>query len=476
MALRIRHLCIRLGLIPVLLLAALQPSALSADPVLDPNTVSLHTLPNGLRVVVKEAPAINLVALNVWVRAGSACETEENNGVSHFLEHLMFKGTKKRGAGEFDREIEGLGGIANAVTMEDATQYYVVVAKQYVDQAIEALGDVLSNPTFPEAAVRDEQAIILNELAQGAQNPEQVLADWLGRLSFQKHPYRLPTGGTPESVKRITRAKIVEFYEKYYTAQNMSLVVVGAVTAKEILPKIEAAFQGLRQGPPPERQAAPEPAPEKVQHSTLPGPDQRGYLMIGFRSPGMADKDDVCAMDVLLYVLGEKRAQSGRLNRELRQKRDLVSAVWGDYITLRDPGLVTFYAETDPKKLQQARDAILEQVAQLRETLVPEDELMRAKQLLLGVYTLDNETYDGQAGTLGFYEAKDTYEFALEYADRIAKVTPSDVQRVAQKYLGPNNYSLVLMQPKPKTNPPTAPAQAAQAEAPEEKANDAPAN
>ncbi|NLC58391.1 MAG: insulinase family protein, partial [Armatimonadetes bacterium] len=447
MTLRIHRLC-RVALIPLLWLAATAPAARAA--VLDPAAVSVHTLPNGLRVVIKEAPAINLVALNVWVRAGSADETEANNGVSHFLEHLMFKGSKTRGPGEFDREIEGLGGVHQAVTMEDATQYLVVVAKQYAEQALAALGDVLCNPTFPEAAVREEQRIILAELARAAENPEQVLADWLGRLSFQKHSYRLPTAGTPESVRRITRAMVAEFYEKHYTADNMSLVVVGAVKPAEILPQIEAAFGGLRPGPAPKRAAAPEPAPAKVQHTTLQGPVQRGFLMVGFRSPGMADKDDVCAMDVLLYVLGERRAQSGRLNRELREKRNLVSAVWSDYVTLRDPGLVSFYAETDPDKLEQARDALLAQIARVRETLVPDDEIQRAKQLLLGVYTLDNETYDGQAGTLGFYEAKDTYQFALEYVDRIAKVTAADVQRVARKYLAANAYSLVMMQPKAK--------------------------
>ncbi|HHX38873.1 MAG TPA: hypothetical protein GX715_02815, partial [Armatimonadetes bacterium] len=191
-----------------------------------------------------------------------------------------------------------------------------------------------------------------------------------------------------------------------------------------------------------------EPIPEKVRFSTLERPISRAFLMFGFRAPGMDAKDDVCAMDVLLYILGEQRAQSGRLNREIRQKQGLVSAIWSDYITLRHPGIVTFWAETEPAKLEAARAAILEQIAQVRDTLVPDDEIQRAKMLLLGVYTMDNETYDGQAGTLGFYEAKDTYHFAIEYEERIARVTAADIQRVARKYLGENSYCLAVLRPK----------------------------
>lgn len=425
------------------------PLAAKAGSILDPKTITLYTLPNGLRVVVKEAPGIDLVVLNVWVRAGSADETEENNGVSHFLEHLMFKGTKKRGPLDFQREIEGLGGVANAATMEDATQYWVVVRARHVLAAIEALGDVMTNPTFPDEQMRTETNIILRELMEAAGNPEQVLADWVARLSYRTHPYRLPTAGTRESVRRMTREKVLEFYNKHYVASNMSLVVVGAVKASQILPKIEAAFGALRAGPPPARTYQPEPVPTEVRFRVLSLPNlTRAYQMIGFRSPGMDDKDEVCAMDVLLYVLGERRAQAGRLNRELRERQGLVSSVWADYVTLRHPGLVTFYAESDPSQIEAARAAILAQIAQVRDRRVPEDEIQRAKTLLIGVYALDNETYDGQAGTLGFYEAKDTYQFALEYADRIQKVTPEAVQQVARKYLAEKSYSLAVIRPK----------------------------
>ncbi|HOM80854.1 MAG TPA: insulinase family protein [Armatimonadota bacterium] len=427
---------------------AMAPVPAHAGRILDPATITQTTLPNGLRVVIKEAPSIPLVALNVWVRAGSSDETEENNGVSHFLEHLMFKGSKKRGPGEFDLEIEGLGGLANATTMEDATQYYVVVAQQYALQALEALGDMISNPTFPEEELRRERQIILNEVAQAAEDPQRILSEWINRLSFQSHPYRLPIAGTPQSIRQITREKIQAFYDKYYVAGNMTLVVVGAVKAAEVLPQIEAAFAGLRTGPVPARDYSMEPIPEKVRFSTLERPVSGASLVFGFRAPGMDAKDDVCAMDVLLYILGEQRAQSGRLNRELRQKQNLVSAIWSDYVTLRHPGIVTFWAETEPAKLEAARAAILEQIAQVRDTLVPDDEIQRAKMLLLGVYTMDNETYDGQAGTLGFYEAKDTYQFALEYEERIARVTAADIQRVARKYLGENSYCLAVLRPK----------------------------
>jgi hypothetical protein len=229
----------------------------------------------------------------------------------------------------------------------------------------------------------------------------------------------------------------------------MSLVVVGAVKASEILPKIQAAFGGLRATPAPDRAHAAEPAVDEPRTQTLERVGTpRGYLMMGFRGPGMDTKEDVCAMDVLLYVLGEQRGQSGRLNRELRQRRGLVSSIYSDYVTLREPGVISFWAETRPEQLDTVRDAVLEQLALVRDTPVPDDEIRRAKALLLGVYTLDNETYDGQAGTLGFYEAKDTYRFALDYEDKVLKVTAADVQRVAQKYFGAKSYCLVDIKPK----------------------------
>lgn len=444
-----------LRLFPYLAAAALSGAVLlgtlppSAGAVIERQAVTQTVLPNGLRVVIKEAPSINLVAVNMWVRAGSADETEENNGVSHFLEHLMFKGTEKRGPGEFQMEIEGLGAMANAASMEDATQYYVVAARPFLDQALEALGDVMTNPTFPEEELERERRVILNELAGANENPAQILSDWVSRLSFQKHPYRLPTAGTRDSVRGMTREKIVAFYNQYYVASNMTLVLVGAVQANEVLPKIEAAFAGLRPGPAPERAVPAEPPTTERPFSVLNRPDvDRGYLMFGFRGPGMDAKEDVCAMDVLLFILGEQRAQGGRLNREVRQKHELVSAVWCDYVTQRQPGLVTIWADTVPEKVDAARDAILEQLALVRDGLVPEDEIERAKLLLLGIYTLDNETYDGQAGTLGFYDAKDTYEFALEYEARIRKVRAEDIQRVARTYLAENAYSLAVLKPK----------------------------
>lgn len=421
-----------------------------AGQIIDPRAVSETTLPNGLRVVVKEAPSINLVAINVWVRAGSADETADTNGVSHYLEHLLYKGARKRGGADFDTEIEGLGGISNAATMEDCTQYYVVVAKPYLDQAITSLGEVMSNATFTDDDVRREQQIIRDELRQSSEDPERVLSQFLARLAFRQHPYRFPAAGTEESVRKLTRDKILDFYNRYYVAGNMSVVIVGAVKAADVVPKIQAAFAGMKAGPAPDRTRAPEPPVDQVRFGTPSRPAvQRGCLMLGFRAPGLLnDKADVCAMDVLLYILGEERGQAGRLNRELQRKRNLVSAIWGDYVTQREPGLATFWAECDPDKIDTVRDAILEQIAQVRDNPVPEDEIRRAKMLLLGVYTLDNETYDGQASTLGFYEAKDTYEFALQYEDLIQKVTAADIQRVAQKYLAENSYCQAVLRPE----------------------------
>jgi len=423
---------------------ALVPAA-HAGRILDAAAITQTTLPNGLRVVIKEAPSIPLVALNVWVRAGSSDETEENNGVSHFLEHLMFKGSKKRGPGEFDLEIEGLGGLANATTMEDATQYYVVVAQQYALQALEALGDMISNPTFPEEELRRERQIILNEVAQAAEDPQRILSEWINRLSFQSHPYRLPIAGTPQSIRQITREKIQAFYDKYYVAGNMTLVVVGAVKAAEVLPQIEAAFAGLRTGPVPARDYSMEPIPEKVRFSTLERPVSGASLVFGFRAPGMDAKDDVCAMDLLYTVLGE--GQFGRLHRVLNAEGlALMSNV--SFLTQRDQGLVIITAMSLPDQEVAVRSAILKEVERLRTEPLTDEELAAAKRALRISYQFGNEAFSDQADAMGFYEAIANYRLAVDYIDRVEAVTAEQLQAVAQKYLDPNAYTLAIIRPE----------------------------
>lgn len=405
-------------------------------------SIKLKTLPNGLRVLVREAHEAPLVTIDLWVRAGSARETPETNGVAHFMEHLLFRGTQKRGRGDIDREIEELGATLNATTSRDWMHLYTTVASRYWQTALEVIADAVQNSALRPDDMEREQMIILDELARAADDPVRDANQRLAELLFEKHPYRLPVAATRDSILHIQREQVLEFYRKYYVPNNASLVIVGDVTEAEAFTAAEKLFGQWQPREINDPEPAPEPPPSSPRRAEFKVRRGAPVVGIGFIAPSVKDAKDVYACDLLLSLLGER---DGLLTR-LLVGQNVATRVTTEFLTQRYPGMFSIVVELPANgNPAQVEAMVVGALQQLANTLVTEAELARAKREILGNYLFGMETTEGQASTIGFYEMIDTYLFATEYEKGVLAVTPEEIRRVVQKYLTPERRAVVTL-------------------------------
>lgn len=415
-------------------------------PIIDPQSLTVRTLDNGLRVVIREAHSAHVVALHVWVRAGSRYETSENNGISHVIEHMVFRGSQNKKAEEVSNEIESVGGYTNAETTKDATRYYAIVPSAHLDLAVKGFADALLRPTFRQSALDSEKRAMTVELGRRLMNPIVAIQEMVEGKAFKIHPYGLPMGGKVSNLEKITTAMVQDFHRRFYVAKNMTVVVVGDVNPEEAYKLVAEAFGPARSDPPPKTVVPSEP-PQSDLREVMDSRDvQQTAVTLAMHAPGMNTPEAVLAMDVLITLLGE--GKTSRLQKVLKGTPSLVIEYEVDFLTQKDPGLFAVTCVLPPENLEAVRAAVVKSLADLQETPVGPAELAKAKTLLEGQYAASNETFEGQAGSLGFYEAIDSYQFALTYIDRIREVTASDVQRVAKGYLTTSAYTFGVLRPR----------------------------
>jgi zinc protease len=416
----------------------------AAAGTLDARSIQEHTLPNGLQVLIKESHAADLVALQYWVRAGSYTDSAPTAGTAHFIEHLWFKGTTRRPAGSVDLEIEDLGSLLEAETDKDWSVVRTTVASQYTGKALDVIADLAQHPRFQSEDIELERRVILDEIATTRADPIRFLVRQLFAAAFPSHPYRLEVTGSPETVLAIQPAQIQDYFRKHYGLSNATLLIVGDVQPAEILRQVKALFSAP--GPP-----RPRPTPSPLERSTVPpesrrqvrtSPFQGGYFGVAYPAPGMEAREDVYAMDVLVTLL--EQSPWGRLPAALRGKATALRAA---YQTLRQPGLLTITVQSSPEELDDVERVVLDEVRKLRESPPSAAELDGTKRILTGTYAIENETFAGQARTLGYYAAIDGWEFACSYLDEIRKVTAEQVQQAAARYLAADRAVSVILRP-----------------------------
>jgi len=407
-------------------------------------TVTEYTLANGLQVLVAPSSAADLVTLDVWVGAGTRRETAEQNGVAHFMEHVIFKGRKP---GEIDAAIEDLGGSLNAATSYDWAHFYVTVGSRDAPAALGVLGDALMNAEMRQADIDAEKPVILSEKAREENSATTRVGRVFNALCFPTHPYGRPLLGTASNISDMPRKTILDFYHTYYAPGNATLILAGRITPEEGLALATKTFGAWPSRPVPDDKTLPEAPQTGIRSRSLTAPVRRGFLQIGFRAPSVQDKPDVWVMDVLMTLLGQ--GGNNRLEQDLERKKKLVTAINTSYLTQRDPGTMSVTAEFDPGDYDTVGKAILAEVAALRDTPVSDGELAAAKHTLLASYLFDTQTNSGRADALGFYSRIDSYKYDTDYVGHFEAVTPALVQSVARKYLTLDAYTLVTLLPVP---------------------------
>lgn len=418
-----------------------QPQAIPATDVPAPERVRL---PNGLTVILHEHRAADIVAVQLWVRAGARDEAEAENGVSHFVEHLLFKGTPTRGPGTIDRQIAELGGEINAATSHDFTYYHLVLPARHLDTALEIVADVAANAAFDPAEIERERLVILEEIRRQHDNPRASLWRSLAHTHYTRHPYRRPVLGTPETIRALDRERLLAYYRRYYVPNNMTLVLAGSLDRAAVLARVEQALAPLAPRPLPEARIAPEPPLAEIRRAREERPVRQAYL--GMAWPGPVVPDEACyAMDLLASILGQGR--SSRLNQELKERQGLVSRIGASFYAQREAGTITITAQADPARLGEVEHAVLREIDRIRRELVTPAELERALTAVESGYAFGHETAEGAARSWGHAETVWTLEHELRYLERLRRVTREEIQRAAERYLAPDRFTVAVLTP-----------------------------
>ncbi|MFN7182355.1 MAG: M16 family metallopeptidase [Planctomycetota bacterium] len=389
-------------------------------------------LKNGLKVFIKPDKKLPVVSIQLWVKAGSVDETTENNGISHFLEHLIFKGTENYSVSEISRVVESRGGIINAGTSKEFTCYYIDIPSDGFTDAIKIIADVANQKaTFPEDEIERERTVILEEIKRSEDNPENTLYETFNKQLFTVTPYKWRVIGTTEVVSRISREDLVSYYRKFYVPNNMVLVIAGAIEYKETKKLIKKLFGEAKRSDVPERKSLIEPVSppsfEKVKKSVA-----QSYILLGFLGPEMSQEKYQIAGDVLSIILGSGR--SSRLYHKLREEKQLVYSIGSGFHTQQGTGVFFISAVCNSENVEKVKKEVSQEIEKIITEEIPELELEKAKKIVKSHWYFDFETYHQQAQTVGYWALNDNLNFVKNYLRNVNKVNYELIKKFLKIY------------------------------------------
>jgi zinc protease len=404
-----------------------------------------YELENGLTVILEQNHASPVVSVNVWVETGSACEVEGEYGLAHVHEHMLFKGTEKRDVGEIARVIESSGGDINAFTSFDETVYYVVIASRFLDTALDVLSDAMQNSTFDPGELEKELEVVVEEIRRGQDSPGRNLSEKMFSTAFTEHPYGRPIIGSIESVRSFTREGILEFYKKWYSPENMVLVIVGDFDSANVEEKIEETFGKLQKKDVAECVIDDEPVQEEMRTFILDKPLQEGYFSFAYHIPN-ARHEETPVMDVLSSILGG--GESSRLYRNIKEEKGIVNNIYAYSFTPKHEGILAVGGTIDPAKSKETLQEVMAELNRLKYEPVSPEELERVKVNIESDAVYTKETMQGQAQKLGFYEVETgDYRFENEYLEGVRSVSAKDIIDAARKYINNENLTAGYLLP-----------------------------
>jgi zinc protease len=412
-----------------------------------PNTAQRWTLANGLTIIVQEDRSAPVASVQAWCAAGSTTEDKHlGAGLSHILEHMLFKGTKTRSTNEIAQKIQDVGGYINAYTSFDRTVFWIDVPKDGALTALDILADAMMNSTLPAQEYAKEQEVIRREFAMGMDDPGRMVTHLLFATAYQRHPYRLPVIGLIDIYNCLTHEQVMEYYQARYVPNNLTFVVVGDVCAAEVRKKVEEFFKDR-----PAKSLAPiyvpaEPPQLGRREVHQEFATELTHFAMAWHVPEIAHPD-VPALDLLTVVLGE--GHSSRLYRKVREESGLAFAISAFSYTPGDPGILGVDAILDPQNREATQNLILQMIEDIRRDGVTAEELAKGKKIVLSQELASLRTMRGQATDLGTnWFLTRNLNFSREYLDKIQKVTLDDIKRVAVHYLTAENLTIVSLNPQ----------------------------
>jgi len=418
--------------------------------------IETQTLKNGLTVYLVENSQVPLVTVDMWVKVGSKDEPSEIAGISHFLEHMLFKGTPRLGVGEYDRRIEELGGYLNAATSGDYTHYYLTVPSANVEAALTDMADVLFNSSLDPQEFEQERQVILEEISMKLDQPVGFLYDEIVRLVYESGPYENTVIGSEETVSEMTRDQLKDHYERYYAPENMALVVVGDFDSNQMMAAIQREFNNEDRPYNPYKGEKRGTVFARQQDQVWQKEWQQTYFFFTFPGHALTDLERVAVDSVLEQILSGGR--SSKLVRTLREEKGLVSSISIFGPSYKLPGFWGIYGTCDVENLNEVKEEVTKIFQEMRDGDVSDDELRRAKKTLITDHLYELETNAGKASVIGqSYALLDSPDLYSDYTDAVDRVTKRDVKDTLDALLE-NEMSTFVARPRdliPELNQPS---------------------
>ena len=415
------------------------------------NAPTIHQLSNGLTIVAEQLP-VDAVNLNVWIDVGSAVESDVINGMAHFLEHMVFKGTPTLEAGEFERRIEQRGALTNAATSQDYTHYYVTSAPKDFATLAPLQLEVVFNPSIPDDAFERERLVVLEEIRRSEDNPSRRSFRRTMETAFDRLPYRRSVLGPAGAIEQLTAPQMRDFHRHHYSPAKTTVAVVGNLPVENLISIVEEsiAFPDAPQTDPDPvlRNLMPEAGfTEIVRDERVDPALQQARLMMVWRVPGLNQLSETYALDVLATILGQGR--TSRLVRDLREERGLVSAIACSNMTQRLQGVFYISARLPVENVATVETAITDHIRRLHSEPIAPSEIARVRTQVANRFIFGNETPSDRAGLYGYYQAiVGNLNLALEYPSQIQSLDAEALQEATQNYLSPDAYGIVVLKPE----------------------------
>ncbi|MGB3493478.1 MAG: pitrilysin family protein [Elainellaceae cyanobacterium] len=449
------------------------------DPVSLPrlNAPTLRRLPNGLTIIAEQMPT-EAVNLSLWLNVGSAVEADSINGMAHFLEHMIFKGTNSLESGEFERLIEQRGAVTNAATSQDYTHYHITTAPKDFAALAPLQVEVVLNAAIHDEAFERERPVIIEEIRRANDSPGRRTLYRSLDLAFEQLPYRRHVLGPQEVIENLTAQQMKDFHRTWYRPRSMTAVAVGNLPVEELIDTVTQSFAQSESNPAlAEPSATPwnsvesSPAPmpvsfagpsprwdyqhQDVAEAPFEGVTRREYvddklqqarLVMMWRVPGVIDMEETYALDILASVIGQGR--TSRLVRGLREEQRLVSSISASNMTFAKQGIFSVSAQLPEENLEQVEAAIANHIRQLHHHPVTHQEISRVQTLVANRFIFGSETPSNRAGLYGYYQTiAGDINTAINYPSRIRTISADHLQAAAQRYLSPGDYGVVVIRP-----------------------------
>lgn len=402
--------------------------------------INRKRLSNGITVVLETMPYLRSAAFGVWVKVGSSNENEKNNGISHIIEHMLFKGTKNRTAKQIADDMARIGGDINAYTSKECTSFYAVTLDEHLPIAIDILGDMLNNSLIDEKSLKKEKGVIIEEIDMYDDSPEDLVHEMLQMKVWDKHPLGYQISGKKETVRAITRQEIIDFMSQYYVSENIVISVAGNIREEEVLEHLEANFARIPEGPRQPDCTVP------IYHPSIYTKEkdvEQLHLNIAFESI-VSDAEEKYALTILNSVLGG--SINSRLFQVIRENLGLTYTIYSYGSSYKKAGLLHIYGAMNPIQLEQVFTSSFEIIEDLKENGLTDDELSMSKEQIKTELIMGNESAKNRMNSNGKSILLRNYIVPLEETiNKVNEVTGAEIKNFAKKYLVKENCSFSLV-------------------------------